>query len=132
MPFDPTLFNRSYQAEVLYTQSMVARERGDLEVAIQTGRLGLKLARHAGSRRDGLVILATAEAARGNDDDALDLLMAAARHRHQGRSAEGLLLLGQIHQRAGREEEACRAYARALEQDPESFLCAAIRDRLVT
>jgi tetratricopeptide (TPR) repeat protein len=77
-----------------------------------------------------MVMVAAAELARGNHDVALKLLEAAARHQYQRQSAPGLTLLGQSYERAGRLDDARKAYARALEQDPESHLCGGIRERL--
>lgn len=126
---DPTPFGRRYQAEVFYTQSAIARERGDPEEAIQIGRLGLTAARRASSRRNGLVIVAAAEFTSGNVDGALALLVTAAGQRYQGQAARGLLLQGLCCERQGRGVEASKCYASALALDPESYLCEEIRDR---
>lgn len=123
---------RRYEAEVLYTRSLVARLRGDLETAVAMSRSGLERARRASSERNGLVMIAAAEEARGNREEALRLLESAARHRYRGQSAGGLLLLGENLERAGRLDGARAAYERALVEDPESHLCGTIRERLAS
>jgi tetratricopeptide (TPR) repeat protein len=127
---DPAPLGPRYLSEVLYTRSLVARERGDLELAVEAAQQGLAAARRASSYRNGLVVVAAAEVARGNHEVALDLLVAAAQHPYHGQSAGGRLLLGTSCERVDRRELAREAYTRALEQDPESCLCETIRARL--
>ena len=74
-------------------------------LAVQTAQQGLGAARRASSYRNGLVVVAAAEVARGNHEGALDLLEAAdAAPLSRAVPAGGLLLLGAGYERVDRRE----------------------------
>jgi tetratricopeptide (TPR) repeat protein len=112
-----------YRSECHYTSSLIARAAGDLDVATEEARAGLRCARRAASRRNGLLALGAAAFDAGDLTDAITSLEAFARHPYQGQSGPGLLLLASAYQQSNRQADSLAARAWAAERDPE---CAVV------
>jgi tetratricopeptide (TPR) repeat protein len=109
-----------FQTEYHYTLSRVALAEGDLVMALVSVRAGLDRARRAASVRNGLYLRAGILAAQGETDAALADFEKAAAMPYRGQGGDGLLAWGDLLRTLGREAEAIRAFALAMERDPES------------
>ena len=92
---------------------------------------GLSMAKRASSARNGLFLLARAQAAQGQWSEAESLCRRAAERADLGQGGDGLLLWGDVLHRLGRQDEAEQAWRFAVERDPESESAEQARQRLV-
>ncbi len=119
-----------YRSEAYYASAFVNLAAGDLASAAKDVHQGLKAARRASSERNGLFLLATVARRRGDVEEALSLFQQGAEHRYQGQGGSALLEWGDLCAALARHEDARRAWAWAVERDPQSSAAITARDRL--
>jgi tetratricopeptide (TPR) repeat protein len=111
---------RRYHAEHCFTGAVAQIAAGDLEAAQRCADAGARVAMRASSRRNALAIRGRVAAAMHEWPEAECLFRAAALHPYRGQGGDTLLFWGDVLSRLGRFEEARRAYALAIERDPQS------------
>jgi tetratricopeptide (TPR) repeat protein len=109
-----------YHAEHFFTGAVAQIAAGDLAAAERCARAGARTALRISSRRNALAIRGRVAAAMHAWIEAERLLCAAALHSYRGQGGDALLLWGDVLSRLGRSYEARRAYALAVERDPQS------------
>ena len=80
----------------------------------------MRAAVRVSSRRNALAISGRVAAAMHDWTEAERMFRAAALHPYRGQGGDALLLWGDVLSRLGRLDEARRAYALAVERDPQS------------
>jgi tetratricopeptide (TPR) repeat protein len=122
----PGIFHAEYQ----FTLAKVALAGRDLPLALQAVDAGLAVARRMSSKRNGLFLRARIHTARQDPVAALKDFEEGAGMTYRGQGGDGLLAWGDLLRSLGREDEARRAFALAVERDPESESAGQARDRL--
>ncbi len=111
---------RHYHAEHFFTGAVARIAAGDLEGARRCADAGARVAMRPSSRRNALAVRGRVAAAMGEWPEAEHLFRAAALHTYRGQGGDALLFWGDALSRLERIDEARRAYALAVERDPQS------------
>lgn len=112
----------AYTAEVAYTWAALARAEGDYARALQIAQEGLDSAVRASSVRNGLVMLASIAALRGDHDAATRWFEEAWAHPYKGQAAYGLIRQASLLRALGQHALAEEVTRRVALLDPESGL----------
>jgi len=127
---DPSDFPRVYQAEYHFTLARIALAEGDATSAFTSVNAGLRAARRHSSTRNGLFLRARIRVAMNDSLPALADFDLAANMRYRGQGGDGLVAWGDLLRSVGREHDAQRAFALAVERDPESESAGIAAERL--
>jgi tetratricopeptide (TPR) repeat protein len=119
-----------YAAEVHFTRAAFERELGNLEPAIEYAERGLAVSVRPSSERNGLFMIASIEALRGNDARAKAYFVRAVEHHYRGQGADGLFRYAEFLERTEGKAAAEAAYQLLIERDGESALATRARLRL--
>jgi tetratricopeptide (TPR) repeat protein len=111
---------RHYHAEHFFTGAVAQIVAGNLQAAQRCADSGARAALRVSSRRNALAICGRVAAALGRWSEAERLFRAAALHPYRGQGGDALLWWGDVLSRLGQIDEAQRAYALAVERDPQS------------
>jgi tetratricopeptide (TPR) repeat protein len=118
-----------YHAEHFFTGAVAQIAAGDLACADRCARAGERLAVRVSSRRNALAIRGRVAAAMQRWSEAERLFRAAALHPYRGQGGDAMLFWGDVLSRLGRLDEAARAYALAIDRDPQSESAQLARSR---
>jgi tetratricopeptide (TPR) repeat protein len=109
-----------YHAEHFFTGAVAQIAAGNLQAAQRCAEAGARSALRTSSQRNALAVCGRVACAREDWSEAERLFRAAALHPYRGQGGDALLLWGDVLSRLGRFDEAQRAYALAVERDPQS------------
>jgi tetratricopeptide (TPR) repeat protein len=129
---NPMALPHIFRSEFFYTRSLIALASGDAKTALMRADEGLAIAKRASSVRNGVFLRARALAMGGDCTGALREFEGGASHTYQGQGGAALLEWGDLLLKAGREDEARKAWASAVEKDPESESAVKASERLET
>ncbi len=119
-----------YAAEVHYTWAAYEREAKDLEHALQHAERGLQSSVRPSSERNGLFMIASIEALRGNHARAKEHFERAVGHHYRGQGADGLFRYAEFLERTEGAHAAEPVYGLLIERDGESALATHARRRI--
>lgn len=130
--FNAAGFPPDYRTELSFTAAVVELSAGDAASAEAHLNEARKVVVRASSRRNLLFLEARAAAARGDVDEAIAKCREASEQPYRGQGGDGLLFWGDLHAQRGELDAARRAWALAVERDPQSESARAAQARLAS